>query len=175
MSESKPKDFAAWIWVTVVVAIIGCLGLLACAGLISASLMLPELIKASPTQPDLTVSDTPIPVPSNTSAPTITAIPGGPAPLQDSDYVGLWQYPDRWVWIKITPQGQAFQCRIAKDRTVFRSEGTLIEGDKIIWQEIWGVDSIRRDANSIILNGKYGEFEYELTDNEMDPACESPF
>jgi hypothetical protein len=111
------------------------------------------------------------------TSPTVTSTDGtaGPAPLQDSDYVGLWQFPDRWVWIKITAEGQVFQCRIATDRTVYRSEGTLIEGDQIVWEEIWGVDSIRSGANSVILDGKYGEFEYVPAENEMDPACEAPF
>ena len=155
MSELKPKDSGTWIWVTVTAAIIGCVGFM-CVSLIC---VLPGIINAFlPTQPASSVSST-----------------QSPAPLKDSPYVGLWQYPDRWVWIKITRQGQSFQCRIDKDRTLFRSEGILVEGDQIIWQENWGVDSITREANHIILDGKYGIFEYELTDTEMDLACEPPF
>src|SRR6185295_19466128 len=94
-------------------------------------------------------------------------------PPETGSFVGLWKLPDRSVWIKITEEGQAFQCRIAKDGTVYRSEGTLLEGDQIHWQEIWGVDSITRAANRIALDGKYGKFEYEFTDIEMDSACEA--
>ena len=155
MSELKPKDSVTWIWVTTIVATIGCVGCMCVSficvlsGIMSATLL---------TQPAYSVSST-----------------QSPPPFKDSPYVGLWQYPDRWVWIKITQQGQAFQCRIDDDRTLIRSEGVLIEGDQIIWKENWGVDSITREANHIILDGKYGIFEYELADIDMDPACEPPF
>ena len=142
-------------WVTTILAILGC----ACFMYASLICVLTGIISAI-------ISTQPAPAVSSTESP---------APFKDNPYVGLWQYPDRWVWIKITSQGQAFQCRIDKDRTLFRSEGILVEGDQIIWQENWGVDSITRKANHIILDGKYGIFEYELTDIEMDAACEPPF
>jgi len=149
----EANDRATWFRVAVGLAIIGCVGLIACVGLIGYSVMytVPKLIEVNHTlTPDS-------------------------EPLQDGGYVGMWKYHDRWVWIKITPQGQVFQCRIAPDGTVYKSEGRLVEGDQIVWEEIWGVDIIAREADSITLDGEYGKFEYELTDEEMDPACEPPF
>jgi uncharacterized protein (DUF2147 family) len=138
---------------------------------------MPKLIEANDMPTDSVVLHTAVPLPSMTSVPTVTAAPitTAGASLQDGDFVGLWQYPDRWVWIKITPEGQAFQCRIATDRTVYHSQGVLVEGDQVIWDEIWGVDSIRKEADNIILDGKYGEFEYVPAAEEMDPICGSPF
>jgi hypothetical protein len=116
------------------------------------------------TQPTSIDSSTQVPSSQNT-----------PVPPEDGSLVGLWKYPTTSVWIKITEEGHAFQCRIDKDGTVYRSEGTLVDEDQIVWQEIWGVDVITREANRITLDGKYGKFEYEFTDIEMDPACEAPF
>jgi hypothetical protein len=166
MDEAKERE--TWFRVAVGLAIIGCVGLIACVGFIGYSVMytVPKLIEANYTEP----------VPSRTSRPAVTAaLTPDSEPLQDGGYVGMWKYHDRWVWIKITPQGQVFQCRIAPDGTVYKSEGRLVEGDQIVWEEIWGVDIIAREADSITLDGEYGKFEYELTDEEMDPACEPPF
>ena len=56
-----------------------------------------------------------------------------------SAYAGLWQFPDRQVWIKILPSGETFQCRIATSQVVIRSTGTLSD-HQIHWDEIWPVD-----------------------------------
>ena len=153
MSESNRKDFETWTWVGILGAIVACIGLMC----ISCGCLLLVIFYAAPST-----------LPTATGSGTLI-------PPESGSFVGLWKYPDRSVWIKITEEGQAFQCRIAGGGTVYRSVGTLIEGDQIHWQENWGVDSITRVANRIALDGKYGKFEYEFTDIEMDPACEAPF
>jgi uncharacterized protein (DUF2147 family) len=180
MNEAKPADSRAWIWILAVAMII-CLAALACVGFFVFSLVtgMSRLVEANAMPTDSVVIHTAVPPYSTATAPvaTVTAasITTAGAPVQDSDFVGLWQYPDRWVWIEITPEGQAFQCRIATDRTVYRSQGVLAQGDRIIWEEVWGVDSIRKEAGNIVLDGQYGEFEYVPTAEKMDPVCGSPF
>ena len=161
MRESNLKGSDTWVWISIIGVIITCMGVM-CISLVCISLILVNA--ALLTQPKSISTSTEVPYIQNT-----------PIAPEDGSFVGLWKYPDRWVWVKITEDGQAFQCRIAKDGTVYRSEGTLIESNQIQWQEIWGVDSITREANHIALNGKYGKFEYEFTDIEMDPACEAPY
>jgi hypothetical protein len=161
MTISIPKDSDTWIWVGIVGMLGACVSLM-CILLVCISLV---VFNAAMLTRSISIGSSPQ-VPSSQS----TLVPP-----EDGSFIGLWKYPDRFVWIKITEEGRAFQCRIAKDGTVFRSEGTLLEGDKILWQDIWGVDSITREANHIALDGKYGKFEYEFSDIEMDPACEAPF
>jgi hypothetical protein len=161
MMESNPKASGTWTWVGILGAIAACMGLMSVS---VGCLLLVIFYAAMLNQPPSISSSTQVPFFQNT-----------PMPPEDGSFVGLWQFPDRTVWIKITEEGQAFQCRIDKDGTVYRSAGTIIGGDQIYWQENWGIDSITREANRIALDGKYGKFEYEFTDIPMDPACEAPF
>jgi len=161
MRKSNPKDSDTWIWVSILGVIVACTGLTC---LSSVCILLIIFTTGMLTQPTSIYSSTQVPPSQN-----------APMPPEDGSFVGLWKYPTTSVWIKITKEGQAFQCRIAKDGTVYRSEGTLVDEAQIVWQEIWGVDTITREANRIALDGKYGKFEYEFTDIEMDPACEAPF
>ena len=39
--------------------------------------------------------------------------------------VGTWRFPDRDVWVVISADGTAKQCRIAPDRTVIFSKGKI--------------------------------------------------
>ena len=87
---------------------------------------------------------------------------------------GSWQFPDRWVWIKILPDGRAFQCRIDPKGEVFRSEGRLLGGGRIEWRENWGVETIARDGDAIVLTGKLS-FRYPRAQSEMRSPCNAPF
>jgi hypothetical protein len=88
--------------------------------------------------------------------------------------VGLWQFPDRWVWIKILPDGRAFQCRIDPVGEVFRSEGIVTSDGKINWRENWGTEIVTRIGEGITLTGKR-RIRYIRSKTEMKPACNAPF
>ena len=168
MSESKPGDSAGWIAAIVACSVVGCILMTGCACLmggliVSTALPGPNRVWVMPTAS------------SNPDMPVTPSSLEGLEPLRDSDYVGLWQFGENWAWIKITQQGQAFQCRVARDGTVYRSEGILTEGDQITWQQNWGVDQIRRKANMLFLKGEHGEFGYGPAVSEMKSACEPPF
>jgi hypothetical protein len=85
--------------------------------------------------------------------------------------VGLWQFPDRGVWVRIDADGSAFQCRIAPGGTVFVAKGRLVAGKTIVWNDIWGVDRVVFNANSITLEGEWGAFTYVRATSPMNGAC----
>jgi hypothetical protein len=85
--------------------------------------------------------------------------------------VGLWQFDGHTVWIKIDPNGDALQCRIAPGGTVYKSEGRYGAGESIRWEINWGTDKITRQEGLMSLSGKYGSFAYHRTDGGMSPRC----
>ncbi len=107
-------------------------------------------------------------------APKHTSI-AGLVPLKESEFVGLWQVGRTAQWIKITKAGQAFQCRIDRDGNIFRSEGVLIKGNQVVWQDIWGVDSIQGGSISIKMQSNGKLTIYQVAKDLMYSDCESPF
>ena len=89
----------------------------------------------------------------------------GSAPLES--IVGLWQFPDRGVWIKVEADGSAFQCRHAPSGTLFKSKGTYVSPGAIRWDDIWGTDKISVKDNVMTLAGKWGTFSYVKAKDPM--------
>jgi len=136
-----------WTKVSIAVIIMGCIGLIWAI---------------------FTYSSTQAPAPKHTSI-------AGLVPLKEIDFVGVWEFDHKAQWIKITEAGQAFQCRIDQEGTVFRSEGVLIKGNQIVWQDIWGVYSIQRDPLSIVVNSNGKVTKYDIAHTLMESVCELPF
>ncbi len=84
---------------------------------------------------------------------------------------GYWQYPNRAVWVYIDGNNEAFQCRIDKDDTIYKSYGTLIEEKEISWEEIWGKDTLKVKNGKLSLKGKYGEFSLVRVSQISDSRC----
>ena len=95
------------------------------------------------------------------------------APLHQTveSIVGLWQFPERGVWVEIDADGSTFQCRVAPSGTVFMAKGHFITDKSILWSDIWGVDQVRANENSITLQGKWGAFTYVRATTPMNSAC----
>ncbi len=95
------------------------------------------------------------------------------APLHQTveSVVGLWQFPERGVWVQIDADGSAFQCRVAPGGTVFMARGHFITEKSILWSDIWGIDQVRANENSITLQGKWGAFTYLRATTPMNSAC----
>ena len=85
--------------------------------------------------------------------------------------VGLWQFPERGVWVQIDADGSTFQCRVAPGGTVFMAKGHFITEKSILWSDIWGVDRVKVNENSITLQGKWGAFIYVRATTPMNSAC----
>lgn len=85
--------------------------------------------------------------------------------------VGLWQFPDRGVWIQVKPDGSAFQCRYAPSGTLFKSEGRFVAPDAIEWQDIWGKDQVSVADGMLTLSGKWGTFAYGVAKDPMYERC----
>lgn len=96
------------------------------------------------------------------------------SPKIDRSLVGDWQYVRTSAWVRITPDGRAFQCRQGRSGAVFRSVGR-VQGATIEWEQIWGTDELQRRGESIVLEGTYGTFSFGKALDPMPPACETPF
>lgn len=66
--------------------------------------------------------------------------------------VGYWRHPNRAVWLHITADQKAFQCRIGKDEMVYKAFGTLTNG-KISWDVFWGTDKVSIKNGLVSLKG----------------------
>ena len=86
-------------------------------------------------------------------------------------FLGLWQYPERRVWIQINSDGSAFQCRIAQGGMVIASRGTLVQGSTIVWEELWDPDQLSTDSRTLTIDGTFGTFDFERAAVPMDEAC----
>ena len=97
-----------------------------------------------------------------------------PLLLPNDHTVGLWQFPQRQVWVQINADGSTYQCRVAPTGTVFESKGHFIAPDAISWQEIWGTDRVTVNPDNIILHGQWGDFTYVRATAPLDSACSTP-
>jgi len=86
-------------------------------------------------------------------------------------FAGLWQFPHRMVWIEIDSDGSAFQCRIAPDDAVILSKGVLSPPDKIVWEQVWGEDTLTLEKDVLSVAGTYGEFEFVRATVPMRENC----
>lgn len=93
--------------------------------------------------------------------------------IEGKGFTGIWQYPNRSVWVEISPENNVYQCRIDKDKSVISSSGKL-KGNIITWEKIWGPDTVTRVGDSIFLKGKYGNFQFVKTTKEMIHNCQNP-
>lgn len=84
---------------------------------------------------------------------------------------GLWQFGEHTVWIQIDQDGSTYQCRVAPGGTVYTSTGTVVAPSSIHWQQIWGIDQVSLHADTMVLKGPYGAFEYQRTSQAMVPTC----
>lgn len=100
----------------------------------------------------------------------LTACGGSDNANHQPEYVGLWRFPYTAVWVDISESGDVFQCRIAADEVVIASRGT-IDGDTILWDEIWGIDQVKVVEGELLLDGIYGEFSYISDGLEMHVSC----
>jgi hypothetical protein len=89
----------------------------------------------------------------------------------EMDVVGIWQFPEREVWVQVREDGRVYQCRIDTNGVVISANGTLTK-DTINWEEVWEQDHVRREGNVIYLKGIYGDFGFMKTTDKMSSKCE---
>ncbi|WP_139224828.1 hypothetical protein [Dokdonella immobilis] len=85
--------------------------------------------------------------------------------------VGLWQFPDRGVWVQVNSDGSTFQCRHAPSGTLFTSKGIFVSPDIIEWQDIWDTDKVSVENGSLTLTGKWGSFSYRKAKDPLFEQC----
>ena len=95
-------------------------------------------------------------------------------PSSAANAVGLWQFPNRDVWIQINADGSTFQCRHAPGGTLFTSRGTFIPPHSIKWQDIWGTDQVSLANGLLTLSGKWGTFSYAKAEAPIYKQCLAP-
>jgi hypothetical protein len=92
-----------------------------------------------------------------------------------SGAVGLWQFPNRGVWIQVNVDGSAFQCRYAPSGRLFKSKGTFVPPHSIVWQwDNWGTDQVSLAAGMLTLSGKWGAFSYARATAPIYKPCLAP-
>lgn len=101
----------------------------------------------------------------------IFALRANAAPSDLEKAIGLWQFPDRGVWIQVNPDGTAFQCRYAPSGKLFTSKGKFIPPHSIQWQDIWGTDQVSFVDGALTLSGKWGVFNYLKAHDPLYDRC----
>lgn len=96
----------------------------------------------------------------------VAATPAAPSWL-----VGLWQFGENAVWVRVNPDGSALQCRIAPQGTVYKSTGSFVSPASIRWEKMWETDTVSPDGSQLIFHGKGGANSFHRTGLEMSPAC----
>jgi hypothetical protein len=93
--------------------------------------------------------------------------------------VGLWKFGDRAVWIKISDDGSAFQCRIDRDGTVLTARGRFSAPYHIAWDQYWNTETLEYAEGTLTIEGttSYGNrpesFSPVRSPAPMAPACVS--
>ena len=87
------------------------------------------------------------------------------------DLQGLWQFPNRGVWIRINADGSAFQCRVAPNNELILASGRFTEPASIVWDKEWERDGVNIVADGIRLDGKFGKFTFVRATDPMSAAC----
>ena len=85
--------------------------------------------------------------------------------------LGLWQFPERSVWIEINSDMSAFQCRIARDDVVISSWGRVVGNATINWKQNWGPDVVQATPRTLTIDGAFGVFEFQKPARPMHQAC----
>lgn len=90
--------------------------------------------------------------------------------LADPALVGLWQYPDRGVWIRIWPDALVFQCRTPAEGEPVASEGSL-RGRVIFWDAVWPVQSASIEDGQLVIQDGAKNFRLRPAKSMQDPRC----
>ncbi len=90
-----------------------------------------------------------------------------------SSVVGIWQFPEREVWLEVNGDGHVYQCRIDKNGSVIESTGMFKKGT-ISWQQIWEKDHVRREGGTLYLKGVHGDFGFVKPIDQMVEKCQNP-
>ena len=104
-------------------------------------------------------------------AALLTGCSSEPGSVEVGEISGLWQFPNRGVWVQIDNDGSAFQCRVAQDDNLIVSKGRFAEPDSIVWEQEWGTDLVHVVAEGIVLDGKYGKFTFAKAADPMTSSC----
>jgi hypothetical protein len=98
-------------------------------------------------------------------------------PVDLKAVVGLWKFENRAVWINISDDGSAFQCRIDRDGTVLAARGRFSPPDGIAWDKYWNTETLEYAEGTLTIEGTttYGDrsesFSPVRSTAPMAPAC----
>lgn len=92
------------------------------------------------------------------------------------EIVGVWQFPDRQVWIQVEEDGTARQCRLwAANEPPIVAQGKFQPPDHFEWETVWKTDKIEFQAGSLTIVDEKGTSSTFLPAKD-DPAdsCDMP-
>lgn len=91
-----------------------------------------------------------------------------------ANLIGDWQFVRTSAWVRIAPDGRAFQCRHGRSGQLFRAVGRL-NGSRITWEQVWEPDEVARRGDAVVLAGPYGSFTFGRPLDPLPAICEAPF
>ena len=98
-------------------------------------------------------------------------------PVDLKAVVGLWKFENRAVWIKISDDGSAFQCRMDRDGTLLTARGRFNAPDQIAWDRYWNTETLEYAEGTLTIEGTttYGNrpesFSPVRSQAPMAPGC----
>ena len=74
-------------------------------------------------------------------------------PIDFKAIAGLWKFENRAVWIKLSVDGSAFQCRIDSDGTVHAAHGRFNLPNHIVWDRYWNTETLKWAEGTLTIRG----------------------
>jgi hypothetical protein len=72
---------------------------------------------------------------------------------------------------KLTKMGRPINAASLSTELVYASTGTVVAPSSIHWRQIWGIDQVSLQVDTMVLKGPYGAFRYQRALQAMAPAC----
>jgi hypothetical protein len=91
-------------------------------------------------------------------------------PVELKEIVGLWQFPDKAIWIKLGNDGSAFQCRMGGGE-VFASKGHFEKPYSIAWDKYWGTQPLDYSEEALTVVSRGHEAQLKRVQGPMAPEC----
>lgn len=104
----------------------------------------------------------------------LAACASSPKSKVPAELIGDWQFVRTSAWVRIAPDGRAFQCRHGRSGKLFRAVGRL-NGSVIAWEQVWEPDEVARRGDALMLTGPYGSFLFGRPLDPLPAICEAPF
>ena len=89
-----------------------------------------------------------------------------------SNIVGIWQFPEAAVWIRVLPDGTFLQCRSTHGMFVALGKATLHDDGTIDWDiPVWGSQTASTSDGKLVLSRPGKKDVYISPMRQPGPEC----